>query len=72
MSTTREIENQVAPELVDVEGACRILGGVSPRWLWGRTKDGTIPCVRLGRRVMYRICALREYAARLEREEAST
>ena len=34
--------------------------GISPRSLWTRTRAGTIPHVRLGRRVMYSLQCLHE------------
>ena len=41
--------------VVPVAEARRLLGGVSARWLWSATAPrGPIPCVRLGRRVLYR------------------
>lgn len=51
------------PILVDVNGACRLLGGVSPRWLWGQTEPrGPIPTVPMGtRRVLYRLDDLKKY-----------
>jgi len=53
----------VSPLLADVREACRILGGVSARWLWSATKAGTVPHVRLGRRVLYPVDGLREFVA---------
>jgi excisionase family DNA binding protein len=32
--------------------------GVSERLLWSKTKNGEIPCVRLGTRVLYSIAKL--------------
>ena len=66
MNSASKNDSPIEPELVDVAGARRVLGGVSARWLWGATKAGEIPCTRLGRRVMYRIDALREFAQRRE------
>jgi len=36
---------------------------ISERTLWGLTKTGTIPCVRLGRSVRYDVADLREAIA---------
>ena len=48
---------------VPVPLACRLLGGVSARWLWSATAPrGPIPCVRLGRRVVYRVADLTAFA----------
>ena len=38
--------------------------GVSPRWLWERTKRGDIPHVRVGRAVLYPVDGLRDWLAR--------
>ena len=40
--------------------AARALG-ISPRTLWEHTKRGTIPHVRLGRRILYPTQELREW-----------
>lgn len=43
-----------APLLVDTHDACVLLS-TSARTLWQLTKDGIIPCRRLGRSVRYSI-----------------
>jgi excisionase family DNA binding protein len=48
------------PKLVDSSEAVEILG-ISERTLWARTKEGSIPCVRLGRSVRYNVDDLRRY-----------
>ena len=42
--------------------AARALG-VCPRTLWGWTRDGVIPVVKLGRVTMYRVDDLRAFLA---------
>jgi excisionase family DNA binding protein len=48
--------------LVDTHGACELLA-ISPRSLWQLTKDGAIPCRRLGRSVRYSIRDLEAWIA---------
>lgn len=44
--------------------AAKVLG-ISPRYLWQLTKDGIIPCVRLGPRVvLYPLEGLKNWLAR--------
>ena len=43
-----------APLLIDTHEACELLS-ISARTLWQLTKDGVIPCRRLGRSVRYSI-----------------
>ena len=48
---------------VPVPLACRLLGGVSQRWLWTNTAPrGGLPCIRLGRRILYRVADLTAFA----------
>ena len=49
-----ELSNVAAvdPLLIDVRAAAKQLS-ISARSLWTLTRDGKIPCVRLGRRVLY-------------------
>ncbi len=44
--------------------AARMLG-ISERTLWSYTKSGDIPHVRLGRRILYPIQALRDWMQRI-------
>ena len=50
------------PLLISATMAAKTLG-ISPRSLWTQTQSGTIPHVRLGRRVMYTHNSLHEAAA---------
>ncbi len=40
------------PLLINTTQAAKTLG-ISPRSLWTLTRAGTIPCIKIGRRVMY-------------------
>lgn len=40
---------------------------ISPRKLWSMTANGEVPHVRLGRCVRYRVEALRDYLAQVEK-----
>lgn len=52
--------------LVSVREAASMLGGISQRNLWSLTTPrGPIPCVRLGRRVLYRPADLAHYVEQL-------
>ena len=51
------------PRLTSATQAAKTLG-ISPRSLWTLTQVGTIPHVRLGRRVMYTHNSLHEAVAR--------
>ena len=49
--------------LVSVREAASMLGGISLRNLWSLTAPrGPIPCVKLGKRVLYRPADLANYA----------
>jgi excisionase family DNA binding protein len=50
------------PLLVDAREAARLLS-VSARTLWRLTKDGEVPSVRIGRRVLFAPDALRAWVA---------
>ena len=53
--------------LVNDREACRLLGGVSTRWLWGQTQPrGPIPVCRIGGRVLYSVASLRSFIATQE------
>ncbi|MDB5325432.1 MAG: Helix-turn-helix domain protein [Phycisphaerales bacterium] len=45
---------------LDPRGAARALG-ISPRTLWAYTKSARIPHLRVGRRVIYPVDALRDW-----------
>jgi predicted DNA-binding transcriptional regulator AlpA len=51
------------PMLISATKAAKTLG-ISPRSLWTLTRAGTIPHVRLGRRVMYSHNSLHEAVAK--------
>lgn len=36
--------------------------GISSRTLWGLTKNGTLPCIRAGRQVLYSLEILKMFA----------
>lgn len=57
------------PLAVGASEAERILGFGS-RKLWSLTASGEIPHVRVGRRVLYRVEALREWLAERERRRS--
>ncbi len=50
--------------LVDAREAARRLA-ISTRTLWTLTDDGTMPVVRIGRAVRYRVADLEAYAERM-------
>ena len=54
--------NSADPLALAPREAARALG-VSPRTLWAHTKAGTVPHVRLGRRILYPVRELREWLA---------
>ena len=53
------------PLLVDSREAARLLG-CCERTLWGLTRDGKLPVVRLGRAVRYSRTTLMDYIRRAE------
>lgn len=55
------------PLLVDRKEASRLLN-LSLRKLDAATKAGRIPCVRIGRRVLYSVDALREWISEQSRQ----
>jgi excisionase family DNA binding protein len=63
----RQSATPTAPLLVNAKTAARMLS-IGARLLWTMTNAGEIPCVRIGRRVLYRVEALRTWTA--EREAA--
>ena len=54
---------EVEPLLMDARTASKSLS-ISERSLWTFTKNGEIPCVRIGKRVLYDPNDLREWIAR--------
>jgi excisionase family DNA binding protein len=65
--TTNQTPSRVtppAPLVVNVRQAAALLG-VSERMLWSLTAPrGDLPAVRLGSRVLYRMCDLEAYLAK--------
>lgn len=59
----REDESKQAPLLVDAREACRLLG-IGRRLLWVKTNCGDLPVVRIGRRTLYSVEALRTWIER--------
>lgn len=51
---------QLEPLLLSVDEAARLLN-VASRTVWTLTKSGTLPHVRIGRRVLYPVDALRRW-----------
>ena len=51
------------PLLISATMAAKTLG-ISPRNLWTQTQSGTIPSIKLGRRVMYSPSSLQDWIAR--------
>ena len=51
------------PLLISAAQAAKTLG-ISPRNLWTQTQSGTIPSIKLGRRVMYSPSSLQNWVAR--------
>lgn len=50
--------------LIDLRGAAKLLGGVSTKTVWKLTHPrGPLPVVRIGRRTMYEVAKLAEFAA---------
>lgn len=61
MSTDRVI--QTSPILVNIRDAAKLLG-LSTKTVWGLTHPrGPLPVVRIGRRTMYEVATLVEFAA---------
>lgn len=62
INETSSLNNSVKgglPLLINATQAAKTMG-ISPRSLWTLTQAGTIPHVRLGRRVMYSLQCLHE------------
>ena len=51
------------PLLISANMAAKTLG-ISPRNLWTQTQSGTIPFIKIGRRVMYSPISLQDWVAR--------
>jgi hypothetical protein len=56
-------ERENLPLLISAVQAAKELG-ISPRNLWTQTQSGTIPSIKLGRRVMYSPSSLQNWVAR--------
>ena len=56
-------ERENLPLLISAVQAAKELG-ISPRNLWTQTQSGTIPSIKLGRRVMYSPSSLQDWVAR--------
>ncbi len=52
----------ITPILVSEAEAAKMLG-ISPRKLFDLRKSGRVPFVHMGRRVLYRVAALEDFAA---------
>jgi excisionase family DNA binding protein len=66
------MSDQIAPLSYRPRDAAKALG-ISERTLWQLTKDGVIPCVRLGagRAVLYPVPELQAWLARKAAESTS-
>jgi predicted DNA-binding transcriptional regulator AlpA len=53
-------ERENLPLLISAVKAAKTLG-ISPRNLWTQTQSGTIPSIKLGRRVMYSPSSLQDW-----------
>jgi hypothetical protein len=51
------------PLLISAAQAAKTLG-ISPRNLWTQTQSGTIPSIKLGRRVMYSPSSLQDWVTK--------
>jgi hypothetical protein len=59
---TRDTPPTIAPLLVSVPEAARFLGGICQKTLWANTcPRGSIPCIRIGQRVMYDVRDLKNW-----------
>ena len=56
-------ERENLPLLISAVQAAKELG-ISPRNLWTQTQSGTIPFIKIGRRVMYSPISLQDWVAR--------
>ena len=57
--------------LLSSREACYRLGGISQRHLWNLTQPrGPLRCVRLGRRVFYRLSDLEQFLEEVARQQA--
>jgi len=58
--------------LIPPREAAYRLGGISTRHLWALTHPrGSIPCVRLGRRIFYRVADLERFLEEVVRQQAA-
>ena len=56
-------ERENLPLLIGATMAAKTLG-ISPRSLWTQTQSGTIPFIKIGRRVMYSPSSLQDWVAK--------
>jgi excisionase family DNA binding protein len=63
--------NGSAPLLVGIDDVARLLN-VSARTVWSLTESGSLPHLRIGRRVLYPVDGLRRWAAERTRGGASS
>lgn len=65
-----EDRNMTARLLVSAREVCQPLGGMSYRPLWNLTYPrGPIPCIGLGRRVLYRLTHVLEFLDKLVQDQ---
>lgn len=57
------VEIRLEPIALDVHDAVKVLG-ISERLLWSKTKDGTIPHFKIGKRILYPVRELRDWASK--------
>ncbi len=60
ISGQKNNERENLPLLISAVKAAKTLG-ISPRNLWTQTQSGTIPSIKLGRRVMYSPSSLQDW-----------
>jgi len=62
---TKKVDDTLGnlPMLISALKAAKTLG-ISPRSLWTQTQSGTIPFIKIGRRVMYSPISLQDWVAR--------
>ena len=62
-ATKTELQESAPPVLAMRLKRAALALDVSERWLWARTQDQTVPCVRVGGTVLYDVDALRGWLA---------
>lgn len=71
LPTTAPLAEAAEPLLVGIDDVARLLN-VSSRTVWSLTNSGSLPHLRIGRRVLYPVDGLRRWAADRTSGGAST